>query len=103
MLEPYFPPVVTECVRLHVAAKRYLCAKNPAYFGELSEASIHSLSLQGGPMYTEEIAVFEESPFYQQAVMVRKWDDEGKVAGMKTKTFDDYAPLIQKVVNSRPE
>ncbi len=39
VLAPFFPPVVSECVRLHVAAKRYLCATDPGYFAKLSEAS----------------------------------------------------------------
>ena len=50
VLAPFFPPVIVECVRLHVAAKRYLCATDPTYFGKLSQASVHTLSLQGGPM-----------------------------------------------------
>lgn len=100
VLEPFFPPVITECVRLHVAAKRYLCAKQPGYLDELSSASIHSLTLQGGPMNNEEIAGFEANPFHEQAVRVRKWDDEGKVAGKRTKFFNDYAVMLQKVVDS---
>ena len=99
VLEPFFPLVVTECVRLHVAAIRYLCAKEPAYVDELSKASVHSLSLQGGPMSLEEVTAFEKNSFHQQAVRVRKWDDGGKVAGMKTKTFGEYASLIQCVVD----
>ncbi len=50
MLEPFFPPIVIACVRLHVAAKRYLCATDASYFSQLSPASVHTLSLQGGPM-----------------------------------------------------
>ena len=54
VLEGFFPPVVIECVRLHVAAKRYLCATDPSYYGKLSAASIHTLGLQGGPMNADE-------------------------------------------------
>lgn len=100
VLEPYFPPVITQCVRLHVAAKRYLCAVDPDYLGQLSKPSIHSLSLQGGPMNEEEVAEFESSPFHKEAIMVRKWDDEGKVAGMKTKSFGDYTDMLQKIVDA---
>ena len=100
VLKPFFPALITECVRLHVAAKRYLCAKNPGYFDQLSAASLHSLSLQGGPMNQEEVSAFESTAFHKEAVRVRKWDDEGKVAGMKTRTFDEYANLLQKVVDS---
>ncbi len=100
VLKPFFPPVVTECVRLHVAAKRYLCATNPGYLDQLSAASMHSLSLQGGAMEQEEVSAFESKPFHKEAVKVRKWDDEGKVAGTATNSFGDYTNLLQKVVDA---
>ena len=62
VLERFFPTLVTDCVRYHVAAKRYLCAARPEYFKRLSEASVHSLNLQGGPMSRGEIAEFEKNP-----------------------------------------
>lgn len=99
VLAAFFPAIVTECVRLHVAAKRYLCATDPSYFGKLSVASTHSLQLQGGPMNADEIATFEESPHFREAVRVRLWDEAGKVAGMKTRRFEDYVPLLQRVVD----
>lgn len=99
VLAPFFPEVVTECVRLHVAAKRYLCATDPSYDAKLSPASRHTLSLQGGPMNEAEIAEFRSSPFYKEAVRVRLWDEAGKVAGLKTRRFGDYAPLLQRVVD----
>jgi len=98
VLEPFFPPVVTECVRLHVAAKRFLCATDPAYFARLSRASAHTLSLRGGPMSQDEVAAFRRNPFHAQAVRVRLWDEEGKVAGRKTPDFAHYAPLLERVV-----
>jgi [1-hydroxy-2-(trimethylamino)ethyl]phosphonate dioxygenase len=99
VLAPFFPPVVTECVRLHVAAKRFLCATDPTYFGRLSQASLHTLSLQGGPMTEEEVAGFRKNRFHDEAVRVRLWDEGGKVAGMKTRAFRDYEPLLQRVVD----
>ena len=84
VLAPFFPRVVSECVRLHVAAKRYLCAADPGYFAKLSEASVHTLALQGGPMNEHEAAEFRSNPFHTEAVRVRLWDEAGKVAGMKT-------------------
>ena len=99
VLAPFFPEVVTECVRLHVAAKRYLCATDDTYFGKLSPASVHTLSLQGGPMSKEEIAEFERNPHFREAVQVRLWDEGGKVPGMKTRSFRDYVPLLQRVVD----
>jgi phosphonate degradation associated HDIG domain protein len=98
VLAPFFPPVIVECVRLHVSAKRYLCATDPTYFGKLSPASVHTLSLQGGPMSAEEVAEFRSNPFHDEAVRVRIWDEGGKVADMKTRAFRDYVPLLQRVV-----
>ncbi|PBB34630.1 HD domain-containing protein [Mesorhizobium sp. WSM3868] len=98
VLAPFFPPVIVECVRLHVAAKRYLCATDPSYFGKLSPASVHTLSLQGGPMSAEEVAEFRSNPFHQEAMRVRIWDEGGKVANMKTRAFRDYVPLLERVV-----
>jgi len=98
LLEPFFPPVVTECVRLHVAAKRYLCAADSSYYGKLSPASVHTLALQGGPMSDQEVAQFRTNPFHEEAVRVRLWDEKGKVPGMKTKSFRDYVPLLESLV-----
>lgn len=99
VLEAFFPPLVTECVRLHVAAKRYLCATDPAYFGKLSDASVKTLALQGGPMSEAEAAAFRKSPYFEEAVRVRLWDEAGKVPGMATPGFAHYAPLLQRVVD----
>ncbi|MBL8338514.1 MAG: phosphohydrolase [Rhodoferax sp.] len=80
-LSQYFGPEVTEPVRLHVAAKRYLAAVEPGYFDELSEASKLSLRLQGGPMDAAQIRAFEAAPFFAEAVRLRRWDEEGKIIG----------------------
>lgn len=100
VLEAFFPPVVTECVRLHVAAKRFLCATDPAYAERLSPASAHTLGLQGGPMSADEVEAFRANPFHVEAVRVRLWDEGGKVAGMKTPGFDHYKALLQRVVDA---
>jgi phosphonate degradation associated HDIG domain protein len=96
LLAPHFPPRVVEPVRLHVAAKRYLCAIEQAYHDSLSVASKHSLSLQGGPMSLNELADFRQLPFFDEAVQIRRWDDAGKVAGMRTLTFDDFRPVLAR-------
>ena len=85
ILEVSFPPMVTQSVRLHVAAKRYLCATEPDYYAKLSMASKHSLSLQGGPMSEADVAAFNRLPFSRDAVRVRLWDDGGKVEGAATR------------------
>jgi predicted HD phosphohydrolase len=101
VLERFFPAVVTDCVRYHVAAKRYLCAVDSEYYGCLSEASIHSLNLQGGVMSADEVCVFEQNPNLQAIVTVRRYDDRGKVAGLVTPPFSHYEPAIQRVVDSQ--
>jgi [1-hydroxy-2-(trimethylamino)ethyl]phosphonate dioxygenase len=97
-----FPPSVSEPVRLHVPAKRYLCATDRSYFSQLSPASVHTLQLQGGPMGPEEVAQFEREPWYLQAVRVRRWDDQGKVAGLRTPTLSEFVPLIESVAAAPP-
>jgi len=98
VLEPFFPPFVTQAVRLHVAAKRYLCATDPAYWNALSAASKHSLQLQGGPMSADEAAAFRAQPFHEEAVRVRRWDDAGKDPTVKTPAFEHYVPVLRRVV-----
>ena len=100
VLQPFFPTIVTDCVQHHVSAKRYLCATNPEYFQQLSDASVHSLNLQGGPMSPSEVQTFEQQENLQEIVRVRHFDDAGKIANVKTKSFTDYAPMVQRVVDS---
>ena len=100
VLEAFFPTLITDCVRYHVAAKRYLCATRPEYLEVLSEASVHSLMLQGGPMNETEIADFEKNPNLDQIIAVRYLDDAGKSADMKTPTFSDFVPMVQNIVDS---
>jgi [1-hydroxy-2-(trimethylamino)ethyl]phosphonate dioxygenase len=99
VLERFFPSVIVDCVRHHVAAKRYLCATRPEYFRRLSEASIHSLNLQGGPMSAEEVAQFERHPNLSQIVAVRYLDDAGKRPDMETPDYWHFAPMVQRMVD----
>ena len=100
VLEQFFPKVITDCCRHHVAAKRYLCATDPEYFQKLSTASIHSLNLQGGPMSKAEINDFEKNPNLKKILKVRLYDDAGKIPDMITPSFWHFAPLVQKMVDS---
>lgn len=100
VLAGFFPPEVTEAVRHHVAAKRYLCATDEAYFARLSEASVHTLGLQGGPMSRAEVQEFEQTPYLEAILQVRIWDDLGKVKNHNTPPFEYYAPMLQTVVNA---
>ena len=93
-LSQYFPKEVSEPVRLHVAAKRFLCANVPGYFTALSPASVQSLELQGGQMTDDESKSFKAEPFMGQALRLRRWDDQAKVAGLKTPDMAHYRPAI---------
>jgi len=99
VLEPFFPSIVTDCVRHHVSAKRYLCATNTEYRECLSDASVHSLNLQGGAMHADEIKEFENLPNLKEIVQVRYLDDAGKHADMQTPPFSYFAPMVQRVVD----
>jgi phosphonate degradation associated HDIG domain protein len=93
-----FGPAISEPVRLHVAAKRYLCAAEADYFGKLSAASVHSLGKQGGPMSVAEAEAFAASPHAVAAVRLRRWDDGGKLDGLRVPDFPHYRQLIARVL-----
>ena len=93
-LAHYFGPEVTAPVRLHVAAKRYLCATDPVYRGLLSPASIHSLELQGGPFTEGDARAFEQQPFAREAVRLRRWDDLAKIPGLQVPALEHYRTMI---------
>jgi phosphonate degradation associated HDIG domain protein len=95
-LAKHFGPAVSEPVRLHVAAKRYLCAVEPDYRAKLSPASEKSLVLQGGPMSAAEIAEYESSPHHEAATRLRRWDDIAKVAGLATPGVDHFRESIRQ-------
>ncbi len=95
-LKSHFGPEVTEPVRLHVAAKRYLCATDPDYFAKLSPASVHTMRLQGGPMSEAEAEAFIEQPYAKDAVRLRIWDDCGKDPEMKTEPVDHYLAYVSQ-------
>ena len=99
-LEPHFGPYVTEPVRLHVAAKRYLCAVETDYVGGLTPASLKTLALQGGPMSPEAAEGFAATPYADAAVALRRWDDQGKVAGLLTPRLDHYLPLLEALLTA---
>ncbi len=89
-----FGPAVAEPVRLHVAAKRYLCATDPGYFGRRSAASVRSLELQGGAFNADEATAFCSMPFADQAVRIRLWDDAAKSPGRETPPLEHYRATL---------
>lgn len=93
-----FGPAVTEPIRLHVAAKRYLVATDAAYLNGLSPASRHSLALQGGPMGVAERSAFEHEPHAPQAIWLRRWDDAAKDPARTTPPLGYYLSLLGEVL-----
>jgi phosphonate degradation associated HDIG domain protein len=100
-LEAYFPASVSEPVRLHVAAKRYLCAVEPAYPDNLSRASRLSLKYQGGPMMPEETRRFEAEPLHGDAVTLRRFDDAGKLPDWYPPDLASYRALLESLLIAR--
>ena len=94
-LRQIFDESVTEPVRLHVPAKCYLCAVNSYYHAQLSEPSIVSLKLQGGPMSETEVAEFRAGSFAEDAVSLRRWDDLAKVADLATPAIEYFEKYLQ--------
>lgn len=99
-LETVFPPEVTEPVRLHVPAKRYLCAADRGYFSTLSPASVNSLALQGGAFDEQEAAAFILQPFAAQAVQVRRWDDLAKDTSAETPDLRHFYQYVEPLLTA---
>jgi len=93
-LAKWFGPDVTQPVRLHVDAKRYLCATEPTYFSTLSPASVTSLEVQGGPFGTRAAEHFAAQPFVREAIRLRRWDDHAKDPRVETPTVAHFRPYI---------
>ena len=97
-LAQFFPPEVAEPVRLHVAAKRYLCRRQPDYFHGLSGASQLSLQLQSGAMTEAEAMAFEQNPHSEAAVRLRRYDDAGKVKDLATPGLETYRAMLESLL-----
>lgn len=97
-LSQYFGLELTEPVRMHVAAKRYLSATEAGYFDLLSDASKLSLTLQGGPMSPEQVQAFEAEPFFADALRLRRWDEEGKIVGYRGPSAEHFEAIVRSCV-----
>jgi len=95
LLAAHLPAAVTEPIRLHVAAKRYLCFADAQYLNALSPSSVLSLRLQGGPMTNDEAGDFLRLPFATDAVALRHWDDEAKIEGQEVPGVEAYLGFLK--------
>ena len=99
-LSQWFPKEVTEPVRLHVIAKRFLTGNDPTYYDTLSRASKHSLDLQGGPMSIEAQRQFLNVPFAKEAIQLRLWDDQAKETDLDLALqLSDFRELLESLAN----
>jgi [1-hydroxy-2-(trimethylamino)ethyl]phosphonate dioxygenase len=94
-LSAIFSDAVTMPIKLHVEAKRYLCATDPEYMKLLSPASIRSLSLQGGPFASVEADAFMKHPFADCAAKLRRWDESAKKLGLQTPSLEHFRPYAE--------
>lgn len=97
-LRPVLPDSVLEPIRLHVDAKRYLCAVDAGYFDCLSPDSVRSLQLQGGIFSDAEAAEFAARPYAADAVSLRRWDDRAKVQGKATPDLNAFLAIVDRVM-----
>lgn len=95
-LKPLFGEQITEPIRLHVEAKRYLCRVDANYYHSLSSASKTSLELQGGIFTDSEALEFIQQPFASEAVQLRRWDDLAKVPHLSTPSLADYRAIVTR-------
>ena len=98
-LNKIFSPAVTEPIRMHVNAKRYLCASDRNYWASLSPASKISLELQGGVFSQEEATEFIHQPHAKNAVKLRIWDDLAKINGLTTPNFKHFISIVRTVAH----
>lgn len=101
LLRKFFDDPVCLPVKLHVDAKRYLCAVEDGYFESLSFASVRSLEMQGGPFSAAEAKDFIEIPFARDAVKLRRWDEGAKVAELPTPELEHFRPYIDRCIGAR--
>jgi phosphonate degradation associated HDIG domain protein len=93
-LAMWFGEDVTLPVRLHVPAKRYLTAVDPAYAAALSPGSALSLELQGGPFSPEQVRRFAAAAGATDAIRLRRWDEGAKRQGAAIRELKDFQPYV---------
>ncbi|MGF6775493.1 phosphonate degradation HD-domain oxygenase [Paraburkholderia sp. GAS334] len=100
-LRPVLPEAVLEPIRLHVDAKRCLCAIDDTYFGQLSADSVRSLELQGGIYSREEAQAFLAKPYAEDALRLRKWDDRAKEAKRTTPDVEHFLRIVERLMEKQ--
>lgn len=99
-LKEHFGSAVAEPVRLHVAAKRYLCTVDRSYEKKLSPTSWKSFLDQGGYMSPDEMTAFEKQPSFREALELRRWDDLAKDPDEELPPIEDFVPLLNRLLRT---
>ncbi len=99
-LEAFFPAEVTEPIRLHVPAKRYLCTIDENYYEQLSDASKRSFQVQGGRLSAAERAEFEQHAELEFVVQLRRFDDLAKQSDLDVPPLESYADCVRRCLRS---
>lgn len=97
-LSPWFPAAVTEPIRLHVAAKRFLCSTDPRYYEKLSAGSLVTLQLQGGLMTAAEVEEFSAGPYADAAIHLRRWDDLAKDPAAQSPELEHFRAFMREAM-----
>ncbi|MCE2788887.1 MAG: HD domain-containing protein [Saprospiraceae bacterium] len=89
-----FSEKVCTLVRSHVEAKRYLTFKFPEYYENLSDASKQTLLYQGGKMTSKEAKKFELTPWKEECIQLRFWDEQAKSENSADEDLTDIRNLM---------
>jgi len=96
-----FSKKIVRLVQSHVEAKRYLTFKYPEYYDQLSDASKKTLEYQGGKMYEEEAAAFEQYPLFNLIIKMRTWDEQAKIEHKPLPDLSRYRNMILEHLESQ--
>jgi phosphonate degradation associated HDIG domain protein len=93
---------ICRLVGSHVAAKRYLTRRNPAYYDQLSEASKQTLEFQGGRMTEAEASHFEQDPLFPDIIQLRQWDEAAKQENQPLPVLEGFRAMIIQHLQQQP-
>lgn len=95
-----FSEKIAVLVENHVNAKRYLCYANPSYYNNLSEASKQTLEFQGGKMQKEEAGTFEQNPYFDVIIRMRRWDEAAKVEHQQLPDLEHFLKICEDYLSN---
>ncbi len=97
LIEPVLGPRVARLVAMHVEAKRYLLATDPAYRGRLSPRSVETLRVQGGALEPAAVAALADDPDVDAILALRRADERAKDLDARPPGLDSWRPLLERL------